>query len=104
MFDKHVLKEGGWTSVLSNLTMNNTYPENMPGATFITAGLGIRSTSTKQIIQSIFNLHKIDLKLLTEEKLKYYEYKNNVERYIKTLPTHYEFLLNHIYHEDTYDK
>jgi tryptophan halogenase len=104
MFDRYVLKEGGWTSMLSNLTMNNTYPENMPGATFITAGLGIRSTSTKQIIQSIFNLHKIDPKLLTEEKLKYYEYKDNVEKYIKTLPTHYEFLLNHIYHEDTYDK
>jgi tryptophan halogenase len=104
MFDRYVLKEGGWTTVLSNLTMNNTYPENMPGATFITAGLGIRSTSTKQIIQSIFNLHKIDLQILTDEKLKYYEYKNNVETYIKTLPTHYEFLLNHIYHEDLYAK
>ena len=59
IFDRHVLKEGGWVTILSNLTLTNTYPENMPGATFITAGLGIKSVSTKEITETIFKLHKI---------------------------------------------
>ena len=76
----------------------------MPGATFITAGLGIKSVSTKEITETIFKLHKIDTNLLEEEKQKYYEYKNNVEAYIKTLPTHYQFLLDNIYGDDEYAK
>jgi flavin-dependent dehydrogenase len=104
IFDRHVLKEGGWVTILSNLTLTNTYPENMPGATFITAGLGIKSVSTKEITETIFKLHKIDTNLLEEEKQKYYEYKNNVEAYIKTLPTHYQFLLDNIYGDDEYAK
>lgn len=104
MFDKYPLKEGGWTSLLSNLTLTNSYPDNMAGATFITAGMGIRSVSTPAIIQSLYKLHRVPPGYLENVKEGYLEYKRRVEKYIQTLPTHYEFLLEHIYHEDIYDK
>jgi len=104
MFDKYPLKEGGWTNVLSNLTLSNSYPENMAGATFITAGMGIRSISTKEIVESMYKLHKVNPNMLVDAKIRYFDYKEQVEKYIKTLPTHYEFLLKHIYHEDVHEK
>lgn len=103
IFDEHVLKNGGYSTLLANLNMSNSYPQDMQGATFITAGMGIKSMSTPEMIKSFYKFHKVDLKMLEDAKKRYLEYKSKVEKYVASLPSSYEYLLKNIYKEDSND-
>jgi flavin-dependent dehydrogenase len=100
IFDEYALKNGGYSTLLGNLNMSNTYPQDMQGATFITAGMGIKSISTPEMVKSFYKFHNVDLKLIEDAKNSYLTYKQSVEQYVSTLPTSYEYLLDNIYGTD----
>ena len=97
LFDEHVLRHGGYGTLLANLSLSNTYPGDMQGATFITAGMGIKSISTVEIVEAFYKFHKTSLNFLEGAKLKHEQHKRLTENYVKTLPTSYEFLRDSIY-------
>lgn len=99
LFDEHVLRHGGYGTLLSNLSLSNTYPTDMQGATFITAGMGIKSISTLEMIRASYKFHKINFTIMEKAKLNYEQYRRQTEDYIKTLPSSYEFLRDTIYTE-----
>lgn len=99
LFDQYVLRHGGYGTLLANLNLSNTYPSDMQGATFITAGMGIKSISTLEMVQAYYKFHRTNLKILEDAKMNYEKHKLYTENFIKTLPTSYEFLRDNIYAE-----
>ena len=99
LFDEYVLRHGGYGTLLANLNLSNTYPSDMQGATFITAGMGIKSISTPEMVQAYYKFHRTNLKILEDAKMNYEKHKLYTENFIKTLPTSYEFLKDNIYAE-----
>lgn len=96
MHSEFILQNAQWLNHMGNITVNNTWDPNLIGNMFISAGLGIKNISTKELI-----FYKEELTNKQEQlghtKRAYLQYKNFVEDYVKKLPTHYEFLKQHIY-------
>ncbi len=77
------------------------YPHNASSLAFIAAGLGLRNASTPELM--VYNYFSqsipVDSKLaeIQYTKKEFDRYKMQVEEYIETLPSNYEFLKEHIY-------
>jgi hypothetical protein len=99
MMGDTLLMQAQFPNMLGNITSTNTYPSEYVGNMFIAAGMGVRSISTKELI--FFNGSRQEVSLKEEQigytKRKYEEYRDFVTDYVKTLPSHYEFLKNEIY-------
>lgn len=81
------------------------YRAEYQGHNFIMAGMGIRSISSKQMIEANRRLAGLDgLGDVEIAKEKFLAKRKDVEEFVKTLPTHYEFLRDNIYGgNDEYD-
>lgn len=94
-----MLMQAQYPNLMGNITASQSYPAELVGNMFIAAGMGVRSISTKELI--FFNGSRQEVSLKEEQigytKRKYEEYRDFVTDYVKTLPSHYEFLKNEIY-------
>jgi hypothetical protein len=85
---------------LMPLQQENNWNDYFSGNNYIMAGLGIKPASTPRMVEIVGhdkeaynNLHELFLKD-----------RQQIEDYVKTLPTHYEFLKENIYSgKDEYD-
>lgn len=96
---EHQLVQAQYQHLLGNISLLQTYPEDMIGNMYIAAGMGVKSISTKELI---FNNGNRDIRSLKEEQIghnkrRFLEYRKFLEEHIATLPSHYEFLKNEIY-------
>ncbi len=94
-----MLMQAQFPNLIGNITASQVYPSELVGNMFIAAGMGVKSISTKELI--FFNGSRQEVVRKEEEigyaKRKYEEYRDFVVDYVKTLPSHYEFLKNEIY-------
>lgn len=86
-----------WFSLAGNLD-RNTYNESLGGMNYILSGMGVRPISTLDHARMRRAFDKIE----TDEDILnirdgYLNYRNKMEEYIKTLPSHYEYLRDNIY-------
>ena len=95
-----VPKNDHWVNSMATVIANNAFTPINQGMNFIMAGMGIRPVSSEAMFRAkhdkigvsesrIRQLEQINNKFLSERQ-KYTDY-------IKTLPTHYEFLRDNIY-------
>ena len=98
MIGDYVLQNAQYPNLIGNITMTQTYPPGFIAGLFIAAGMGVKSISTKELVLlngSGFSREKMDELLYIKER--YYEYRDFVKKHVSSLPTHYEFLKQHIY-------
>jgi len=89
-----------YVDALMPLQQENNWNDYFSGNNYIMAGLGIKPASTPRMVEIVGhdkeaynNLHELFLKD-----------RQQIEDYVKTLPTHYEFLKENIYSgKDEYD-
>jgi tryptophan halogenase len=100
--DQHgdfMLMQAQFPNLVGNITANQRYHGDLTGNTFIAAGMGVKSISTKELIFAAGD--RRDQLSKQEEigftKRRYEEYRDFVIDHVKTLPSHYEFLKNEIY-------
>lgn len=99
MMGENLLMQAQYPNLIGNITNHSSYPTELVGNMFIAAGLGVKSISTKELI--FFNGSRQEVVRKEEEigytKRRYEEYRDFIIEYVKTLPSHYEFLKNEIY-------
>lgn len=98
MIGEYSLQNTQYVDLLGLVTMNQTYPTAFLPTLFIVGGMGFKSISTKELIRhngSKFHIDKAEELRFSVEK--YYQYRDVVEKYIDSLPSHYEFLKQEIY-------
>ena len=70
---------------------------NMNGMVYIAAGMGYKSTPTKDLMDADFHHKGWEEDWMDEVRESFLQYKKDVIEYVKSLPTHYEFLRDEIY-------
>lgn len=96
MFNDFMLRAGSYANLAPNISASNTYPADMHGAIYILSGMGVKCISTPELIE--YNSQLFDkTDELEHTRRSYYQYKEQVENYIKQLPTHYQYLKDNIY-------
>jgi len=88
-----VKKHSNLDALTVRLTEHNLTEEDQ-GACFIMAGLGLRPVSTSKYVKV---RHKNNLNHLEEIKNAHSQMINQLEEYVKSLPTTYEYLRDNIY-------
>jgi len=89
-----------YLDVLYPMQQENNWNEYFQGNNYILAGLGIKPASTSKMIE-IVGHNKEDYDAIADIFLKE---KEQMTEYVKSLPTHYEFLKENIYGgNDEYD-
>ena len=92
-----------YRSQLETITSEFTYDENLMGMNFIAAGMGIKSLSSPKLIHYCYEYFKdtqkqpIEFSYIQEVKDMYYQTRFDLIGYIRSLPSSYEFLKEHIY-------
>jgi tryptophan halogenase len=94
-----MLTQAQYPNMMANIVGNQRYYSEYVGNMFIAGGMGVKSIATKELI---FVNGTRQLKTLKQEEIgytkrRYEEYRDFVIDYVKTLPSHYEFLKNEIY-------
>ena len=98
LMDEHVTQQAQYHNLIGGITSSQTYHQGFLPGLFIAAGMGIKSISTKELIMLNGNRFNFDKQDEIDYTIKMHEsYKNYVKEYVKTLPSHYEFLKNEIY-------
>lgn len=98
MLDQYVTRQAQYMNLIGTMTMDQQWQVSFPPALFIAAGMGLKPISTKELV--VLNGTRFDKDKIEEleyVKKRYYEYKEYVQKVIQSAPSHYEFLLNHIY-------
>jgi tryptophan halogenase len=99
MMGEQMLVQAQYPNLMGNLVGNQSYVSEYTGNMFIAAGMGVKSISTKELI--FFSGDRLRKSQKEEEinytKRRYEEYRDFVIDYVKTLPSHYEFLRDNIY-------
>lgn len=70
---------------------------NMNGIPFIAAGHGIKSVTYPKRSEWIMRQRMVEEGRMPDTKRKYFQWKEYIEKYTESLPTHYEFLRDEIY-------
>jgi tryptophan halogenase len=95
----HMLLHAMFPNLLGNIVGAQIYQDGLTGATFIAAGMGVKAISTKELI--FYGGNRMDPIAKEQEigftKRSYEDYKEFIVDYVKTLPSHYEFLKQNIY-------
>jgi hypothetical protein len=99
MIGDNLLMQAQYPNLIGNIVGSQTYYEQYTGNTFIAAGMGVKSISTKELI--FYGGHRME-QVLKEEQLgytkrRYEEYKDFITDHINTLPSHYQYLKDNIY-------
>jgi hypothetical protein len=96
MHGDHMLMNASFPNMIGNIVAYNAYPPDMIGGMFISAGMGMRNISTKEMI-----FYKEEISNKREEvhhtKRMYEQYKNFVVDHVQQLPSHYQYLKDNIY-------
>jgi tryptophan halogenase len=96
MHGDHMLMNASFPNMIGNIVAYNAYPPEMIGGMFISAGMGMRNISTKEMI-----FYKEEISNKREEvhhtKRMYEQYKNFVVDHVQQLPSHYQYLKDNIY-------
>ena len=94
-----MLQNPQYPNLLGSITAYNRYFKDYQGNTFIAAGMGVKSISTKELI--FINGSRQEITRKQEEigyaKRRYEDYKAFVVDYVSKLPSHYQFLKDNIY-------
>ena len=98
MLSPLISRQQQYPNLIGNITLNQTYTTDFVTALFIAAGMGFKSVSTKELFMIAGNKQAE----LEYTRAKHQQHKQYVIDYVKTLPSHYEFLKNEIYggHDD----
>jgi len=86
-------RDAGIENFFTSLT-THSYMDTEQGGNFIAAGLGLKPVSTPEYIMV---KQRGDVSYLDEIKRSWKKYYDQLEEYVKTLPTTYEFLRDNIY-------
>jgi hypothetical protein len=92
-------KNASLENIVGSLT-SYTFLDDEQGANFILAGLGLRPCSTAEFVKI---KQKGNTEYLTELKTEWEKFYTQLENYVKTLPTTYEFLKETIYKDSNED-
>lgn len=99
MMGDNLLMQAQFPNLIGNIVGQQSYTQELVGNTFIAAGMGVKSISTKELI--FFNGGRTEVLQKEEQigfvKRRYEEYRDFVLDYVKTLPSHYQFLKDNIY-------
>lgn len=99
MMGEFMLQQAQYPNLIGNIVSSQTYFQEYVGNAFIAAGMGVKSISTPELI--FYNGTRQMVTLKQEEigytKRRHEEYKAFVEEYVKTLPSHYQYLKDNIY-------
>lgn len=96
-----VKKYNGYNSIGMLLAQNNAFAGEQQGANFVLAGLGVRPVAIPEFVSArsqytILNQGKRHDEL-QHIKEKFFNQHDKYEKYVKDLPSHYEFLKQNIY-------
>jgi len=93
-----MLQQAQYPNLMGNIAMGNAYPSDYVGNMFIAAGMGVKSTSTKELVYVTGRVNQVSkMEEIGYTKRRYEEYRDFVIDYVKKCPTHYQFLLHEIY-------
>lgn len=95
MTSEFLNKHSTYQSFLSTSTVNNTWLADYQGVLYIAAGMGMSSVSSLSVMRQ--NTERFDEDIILDSKKKYEQYRDWIIEYVKTLPSHYEFLRDEIY-------
>lgn len=102
MHNDFVPQANGYTNYVANLT-NHAIREDNQGMAFVGSGLGLRTVATPEFVAMQYDYTRktqnkeVDLSHLETIKNNWLKEREAVVEYIKTLPTHYEYLRDNIY-------
>ena len=71
--------------------------QNMNGMVYIAAGMGYKSTASKDLMDADWHHKQWEEGWMDQVKDEFLQYKKDMIEYVKSLPTHYEFLRDEIY-------
>lgn len=95
MYGDFIPKSDSLANTVTPLVHSREYNKDGQGGNFILAGMGISPISTSTYVDSFFEYDDINkLEIMRSNFAKNYE---QVEKFVKTLPTHYEYLRDNIY-------
>ena len=89
-----VLQQSQYPNLIGSVTSNQEYPTGFIAGLMIAAGMGVKPKSTKEMVLLAGKMKEDEL---AYTKRVYEQYRDYVIEYVKTLPTHYEFLKKEIY-------
>jgi tryptophan halogenase len=92
-----------YAQVLTSITQTNSFMVgDVPGYSgipYILAGLGIVAPSLQEAIESDYSLLRVNIDSIELSKNKWLNHRDEILRYIDTLPNSYEFLRDNIYNK-----
>lgn len=97
MMSIFINKFSSYQNFLGTSLVNNNWTTGFNGVLYIAAGMGMNSISYLKGMQQYLNSRGETDSTILDSKRKYEQYKEYLVDYVKTLPSHYEFLLEHIY-------
>lgn len=106
MFNPEMMKQAQFPNVVGNIASSYNYPEMYTGNLFIAAGQGVKPIGTPKLVYNFGD--RIDQSMREEAmgyaRRRFEEYRDYIEDLVKQMPTHYEFLKEHVYGgKDEYD-
>ena len=103
MFNDFVPQLNSYANLIGGITANNLYQEQLQGANYIAAGMGVKAISTPSLVRSkyssskTFNPLENNISILEDARNRYHKNQKSLDEYMKTLPSHYEYLKENIY-------
>ena len=91
------MKHGTWQDWMCDTVAGHNWFWNHNGIDYIMAGHGYKSTSSKAALMADLHRMKKDTTEIEKASEEFLQYKKDVVEYVKSLPTHYEFLRDEIY-------
>lgn len=96
MIGDFLVAHGGFANLIGNVAGNQIYPVDAQGPQFIAAGQGLRAMALKPMV---FYKDWTGLKTseLNATKRQFEQYRDFVVDFVKSCPSHYQFLKDNIY-------
>ena len=95
MFDKLIRSPRMYQELLHCWNISNA-PKDLGGLPYIAAGLGYHPIAKTDYLYKMAR-EEFTLAYLNDIKTKHFRYRKSVLKYLRTQPTHYEYLKQRIY-------
>lgn len=96
MMNDFIPTMGGFANIIGNVVGNQLFNPESIGPLFIAAGQGIRPMSLKQLVM-YKDWSNTKIEELNATRRMYEQYRDYVIEYVKSQPSHYQFLKDNIY-------
>jgi flavin-dependent dehydrogenase len=96
MMNDFIPTMGGFANIIGNVAGNQLFSPESIGPLFIAAGQGIRPMSLKQLVM-YKDWSNTKIEELNATRRMYEQYRDYVIEYVKSQPSHYQFLKDNIY-------